>query len=79
MGMELTIMLIMVFVPPAIFALIVSYLCDMSRTVFLGGFATGLTIIIASEMVSVEYLVFPILIMAYLIWTLAFGRGEPSE
>lgn len=80
MDMSLTITLIMAIIPPAIFALVISYLCNMSRTVFLAGFATGMAIIICSQMLGNEYLIFPVLIMAYLLWNLAFNRGgAPSE
>lgn len=63
----------MVFLPPAVFGLIVSYLCDMNPKVFLATYATGMAVIVGAGGLEKGWLIIPILIISYLVWTSIFG------
>ena len=67
---------IMVFLPPVIFGFIVSYLCEMNPKVFLATYATGMAVIVGAGGLEKEWLVIPILIVAYLVWTALFGGAR---
>jgi hypothetical protein len=69
---------LMVFLPPVVFGLIMSYLCDMSPKVFLATYATGMVVVVGAGGLEKAWLVIPILIVAYLVWTAIFG-GAHSE
>lgn len=75
-NMDLMIMYaLIVFLPPLISALIIAYLCNMDLRVFLGAYATGMGVVIGIGGLDQEWMVIPILILSYLIWSALFGDG----
>lgn len=69
---------LMVFLPPVIFGLIMSYMCDMNPKVFLATYATGMAVVVGAGGLEKSWLIIPILIVAYLVWTAIFG-GVKTE
>ena len=64
--------------PCTIIALVAAYLCDNSKYVFLGIFAIGFCVITASGLFASSWIVIPILLIVYMIWSVAFKGGAEA-
>lgn len=69
---------LMVFLPPVVFGLIMAYLTDMNSKVFLATYATGMAVVVGAGGLEKSWLIIPILIVTYLVWTAIFG-GVKTE
>lgn len=66
---------IFIFIIPILLSLFAYYLCDFSRKVLVGALTVFLTVIIIySRNIPDDWLIVPVLLLVYLIWS-QYGGG----